>query len=276
MRRAEEIRTGINRKGSMTRIVSTERLAEHITAFEVESPEIVSSAQAGQIVLTRIGRDAPWIPKAVVDPDRERGVMTLLVTGAFGGGPADGIECDLKGPYGTRKSLGKARKILFVAERDGLGAILPRLHESKAAGLYTMIIAGYRSQGNVFWTHRLDEMSDEFYVVTDDGSYGIKGPIRHTLRAVCEQTGDIDRVHAAGSLKLLRTTTDVTRAFKIPATVSLAAIFDEAAPPTSPESAFHNVPGADEAYDWEHAIDLDAHATDFDALARRFGILVTR
>lgn len=291
----------------MARIVSIHKVAEFMNAIEVDSPEIVSSAQAGHIVLARLGLDAPWIPKAVIDPDRERGVMTLLVNGAIMDAGAEGMECELKGPFGSRKSLGKARKILFVAERDGIGAVLARAVEAKTAGLYTMVIAGYRTQSEIFWIDRLNSVSDELYVVTEDGSYGIKGPIRHTVRAVCEQTGDIDRVHAAGSLKLLKAVADVTRAFKLPATASLAAIFDDATPPisafrttgaspnsappadgepsaspdpessaTSRESMFEHVPGADEAYDWEQAVDLDAHATDFDALARRFGILVTR
>lgn len=262
----------------MSRIVTTKRLAERIVACDVEDPEIAAQAEAGQIVLTRSGPDAPWVPKAVVDVDRERGTMTLLFTNAPGDPnlSAAGGECDVKGPFGRRKGAGKARKVLYVAERDGVGAVLPRLRESRAAGLYTLVIAGFRSQSDIFWADRLNELSDELYVVTEDGSYGIRGPIRHTLRAVCEQTGDIDRAHAAGSLRLLKTTADVTRNFNIPATVSLAAVFDDAVPPATADAASQNPPGADEAFDWAQAIDLDAHTADFDALARRLGILVTR
>jgi len=268
----------------VTRIINSQKVSEQIVALEIESAEIASSAQAGQIVLARIGSRASWIPKAVVDPDPERGTITVLVNGA-GGGALESAECDLKGPYGRKKPLGKARKIFFIAERDGLGAVIGRLAEAKDAGLYTMVLAGYKTQSDVFWKERLDGKSDELYLLTDDGSYGIKGPLRSTIRAICEQTGDIDRLHAAGSLKLLRSAGDIARALKIPATVSLAAIFEDVAPsapgtlePGNPPAEPHleNRPGADQAYDWDGAIDLDAHTTDFDALARRFGILVTR
>ena len=247
-----------------------------MTAFDIEAPEVVSIAEPGQIVLARIGRDTPWVPKAVVERDRERGVMTLLFTHTPTDRENSDNECEIKGPFGERKATGNVQKELFIAERDGIGAILALLDESKAKNRYVIVIAGYRSQSEVFWVDRLNEKSDELYVVTEDGSYGIKGPIRHTLRAVCEQTGDIDRVHAAGSLKLLKTTADVTRNFGIPTTVSLAAVFDDAVPPVSPDLVPQGSPGADEAFDWGRAIDLDAHATDFDALARRLGILVTR
>jgi NAD(P)H-flavin reductase len=176
--------------------------------------------------------------------------------------------------------------MLFVAEEDGLGAVLAPLREFKANGGYVTVIAGFRSKSEVFWVDRLNEHSDELYVITEDGSYGIKGPLRHTLRAVCESAGDIDRVHAAGSLKLLRTTADVTRSFNIPTTVSLAAVFDDSVPPVSQDltsgntaignPAIENPAGADEAFDWTRANDIDAHTIDFDALARRLGILVTR
>jgi ferredoxin--NADP+ reductase len=263
------------RKDTMTRIVSTMRLTDRVSALELESPDVVSSAQPGQIVLTRFARDTAWVPKAIVDVNAEQGTMTLLFSSARVESESD-RELEIKGPYGLPRKWDRASKMLFVAEGDGLGAILQPLREFKAKERYAIVIAGYRSHGDVFWAERLDEASDELYVVTDDGSFGIKGPVRHTLRAVCEHAQDIDRVYAVGSLKLLRTTADVTRIFNIPTTVSLAAVFDDAAPPVLPDAGIEQPAGADEAFDWAHAIDLDAHATDFDALARRLGILVTR
>jgi ferredoxin--NADP+ reductase len=259
----------------MPRIVSSTPLNDRLTAVEVEAPEIVASAEPAQIALTRFTPKSAWVPKPIVDVNRDQGTMTLFFSNAADVSAPD-REPEIRGPFGARKAWNNGSKALFVFERDGLGAVLAPLRASKAAGLYTLVIAGFRSQSDIFWADRLNELSDELYVVTEDGSYGIRGPIRHTLRAVCEQTGDIDRTHAAGSLKLLKTTADVTRNFNIPATVSLAAVFDDAAPPAPADAALQTRPGADEAFDWAHANDLDAHTTDFDALARRLGILVTR
>lgn len=255
----------------MPRIVSESRVTSRVSALDVHAPEIAGGAEAGQVVLTRIGQDSPWLPKPLSDVDREKGLITFLSRDESR--PKDG-EIELSGPFGGSKFADRAGKVLFVAEGMGIGAIAPVLRKSKEKGSYTMVIAGFSSKNDVYWMKRLNESSDELYVVTEDGSYGIKGPIRNTLRAVCEQIPDIERVHAAGSLKLLKATADVTRSFSIPATVSLATVFDDADPFRNDDS--DQARAAAEGLDWEKSTDLDAHEVDFEALARKLGISATK
>jgi ferredoxin/flavodoxin---NADP+ reductase len=271
----------------MPRIVSTEKLTDHICAFRVEAPEIASSAEAGQIVLARFDPLASWTPKAICDADRAAGTVTFLSRAAATASPetsrpdAEAGDVEIDGPIGVRTSPDKATRALFVAEGVGIGAIITRLRALKEQGCYTMVIAGYPSKNDLFWIDRLDDLSDELYIVTEDGSFGIKGPIRHTLRAVCEQIGDIEAAHAAGSLRLLKTIADVTRNFNIPATVTLASVLDDAegAAPPDPETAdlaARARAATTAGFDWARAIDLDAHNIDFDGLSRTLGILLTR
>jgi ferredoxin--NADP+ reductase len=257
----------------MPRIVSESRVTSRVTALDVHAPEIADGAEAGQVVLTRVDPNSPWLPKPLSGVDREKGLITFLSRDE--NRPKD-TEIELSGPFGRLKIADRAGvgKVLFVAEGIGISAIAPLLQKTKENGSYTMIIAGFSSKNDVYWMKRLNESSDELYVVTEDGSYGIKGPVRNTLRAVCEQIADIERVHAAGSLKLLKATADVTRSFSIPATVTLATVFDDADP-------FRNGDGdqaraAVEGVDWNKSTDLDAHDVDFDALARKFGISATK
>jgi ferredoxin--NADP+ reductase len=255
----------------MPRIVSESRVTSRVTALDVHAPEIALGAEAGQVVLTRLNHDSPWLPKPLSGVDREKGLITFLSRDE--NRPKD-TEIELSGPFGASKIADRAGvgKVLFVAEGLGISAIAPLLQKSKEKGSYTMVIAGFSSKNDVYWMKRLNEWSDELYVVTEDGSYGIKGPLRQTLRAVCEQIPDIERVHAAGSLKLLKATADVTRSFSIPATVSLATVFDDADP-------FRNGDGdsaAAEGVDWNKSTDLDAHEVDFEALARKLGISATK
>jgi len=253
----------------MPRIVSENRVTSRVTALDIHAPEITGGAEAGQIVLTRFDQDSSWRPKALAGVDREKGLLTVLSRDESR--PGD-TEVELSGPFGRSKISDKTGKVLFVAEGLGVGAVLPFLRECKEKGCYTMVIAGFPSKNDVFWIQRLNEWSDELYVVTDDGSYGIKGPVRQTLRAVCEQTADIDRVHAAGSLKFLKTTADVTRSFSIPATVSLATVFEDADAPIGGAGEEKTTPAAIEGVDWERSNDLDAHDIDFDSLARKLGL----
>jgi len=253
----------------MPRIVSENRVTSRVTALDIHAPEIAGGAEAGQIVLTRFDRGSPWRPKVLAGVDREKGLLTVLSRDESR--PGD-TEVELSGPFGRSRISDKTGKVLFVADGLGVGAVLPFLRECKEKGCYTMVIAGFSSKNDVFWIQRLNEWSDELYVVTDDGSYGIKGPVRQTLRAVCEQTGDIDRVHAAGSLKLLKAAADVTRSFSIPATASLVSVFDDADTATVDTGEENAVPVAIEGLDWERSGDLDAHDIDFDSLARKLGL----
>jgi ferredoxin--NADP+ reductase len=262
----------------MPRIVSTQRLTERITAFEIEAPAIAAGAEAGQIVLARFDPLAAWTPKAIAEVDRGKETMTFLSRDGRCGQPVTDIE--ITGPLGSRKAADKAGKVLFVAEGAGIGAVLPRLRELKDQGCYTMVIAAYPSKSDLFWVGRLNDHSDELYIVTDDGSYGIKGPLRHTLKAVCEQIGDIDLVHAAGPLRLLKTTADVAVNFNIPATVSLATVLDDAESDTPGDvqrgDSAAVTAGTREGIDWASAIDLDARDLDFDDFARRLGFPLTK
>ncbi len=278
----------------MPRIVSTQKLTDRIIAFEIEAPEIASTAEAGQIVLTRFDPFAGWTPKAICDVNRTAGTVTFLSRGAAsalsaGGSPETAAgkspgaptgDLEITGPLGARKTPDKAGKVLFVAEGVGIGAIVARLRALKEKGCYTMVIAGYPAKGGLFWVDRLDELSDELYIVTEDGSFGIKGPLRHTLRAVCEQISDIEAAHAAGPLKLLKTTADVTRNFNIPATVTLASVLDDAESaasqdPETADLAARTRAATTSGFDWAGAIDLDAHNVDFDGLSRTLGIPLT-
>jgi len=284
----------------MPRIVSTEKLTDRIFALEVEAPDIASTAGAGQIVLARFDHLGAWTPKAISDVDRAAGTVTFLCRGAAGAFPAPGsadaapassrnepagnaaaTDVEITGPLGARKTLDKASKVLFVAEGVGIGAIIARLRALKEKGCYTMVIAGYPAKDGLFWIDRLDDLSDELYVVTEDGSFGIKGPLRHTLRAVCEQIGDIDAAHAAGPLRLLKTIADATRNFNIPTTVSLASVLDDAESdtPQDPETtdlAARTRAATAAGFDWAKAVDLDAHDVDFDGLSRTLGIPLTK
>jgi ferredoxin--NADP+ reductase len=244
-------------------------VTSRVTALDILAPDIAGGAEAGQIVLTRLDHDSPWLPKPLSDVDREKGLITFLSRDESRPREA---EIEISGPFGHSRIADRAGKVLFVAEGLGISAIAPLLRKAKEKGSYTMVIAGFSSKNDVYWMQRLNESSDELYVVTEDGSYGIKGPLRQTLRAVCEQIADIERVHAAGSLKLLKATADVTRSFGIPATVSLATVYDDADPFSNGDGQDASTLPAIEGVDWEQSTELDAHEIDFDALARKLGI----
>ncbi len=298
----------------MPKLITSRELTASYTAFEIEAPDIAREARPGQIVLFHTGGLDTPVPYAIADHDTGKGTITIVGRTVVSGIP-NGDRVELTGPLGRPAAPGKAGKILCIAEGLGIAALLPRLREFKQKGWYTQVIAGYPSRDAAFWRKRLDEFSDELYVVTDDGSLGIKGPIRYTIRAVCEQTNDIDRVLAVGPLELLKTTADITRKHAIPTWISVNAVFDvngaaetsataadasEAAAAVTAESSATDAAafigdsrtsgasaGGDAAtvassdqpvpvFDWSEASDFNGHELDFDDLTRKLGIRTTK
>ena len=168
-------------------------------------------------------------------------------------------------------------KALLVAEGMGIPAVFTRLRELKESGCYTMFIAGYPSKSELFWLDRIEKCCDEFYVITDDGSFGIRGPVRVTLKAVCDQVQEIEHVFAAGSMKLLKSTSDITRPLSIPTTVNLAAVFDAPNGAPAPTNApIESSEGTTANIDWSGQINLDGHQVDFDELKKKLGLQIKK
>jgi ferredoxin--NADP+ reductase len=256
----------------MSRIVSADRLNDHYIAYEIEAPEIASRIEPGQLLEVGLGQ-AVVVPHAIAEFSRDKGTVTVVAK--HGGVPPVAAEppftqIDLRGPFGQHSVFRGVSKILCVAEGLGVAALFPRLQELKARDIYAVVVVGFHSKDYVYWVDRLDSISNELYVVTDDGSYGIRGPMGHTIKGGCEYEIDIARARALGSLQLLRTCCRITNAHGIPTLISLNAVLVEDTELSAPEGA------AEVAYDWSTASDLDGHKVDFDELVKELGISAAR
>ncbi len=256
----------------MSRIVSADRLNDHYVAYEIEAPEIASRIKPGQLLEVGLGQ-AVVVPHAIADFSRAKGTVTVVARhdAGFPAAQTTSSQIDLHGPFGRQSTFSGVGKILCIAEGLGVAALFSRLQELKTHDIYTVVIVGFRSKGYVYWVDRLDSISNELYVITDDGSYGIKGPMKHTIKGVCEHEIDIDRALAIGSLRMLKTCCRITDAHSIPTLISLNAVVVEDNNPATPEGA-----AAVGAFDWSTASDLDGHKVDFDELVEKLGIPTAR
>jgi len=250
------------------KIVRNDTLNEHYIEYTIEVPEIASHSEPGQLLEVSMSARSVAVPHAIADTDPGKGTVTIVtrLAEAFRIGPlSDNIV--LRGPFGLRTVATGIGKVICVADGLGVAALFPRLREYKANDVYTIVIAGFQSSEFVYWVDRLDSVSDELYVITDDGSYGIKGPIKNTIRGVCEQDLDIDRAVAIGSLDLLKTCCDITSKYAVPTVVSLTAMLTEDALSITDASCAPE----DRTFDWTTASDLDGHKIDFGELTQKLG-----
>lgn len=254
----------------MPDIISAEALADHYLALKIDASDIAAEAAPGHHIMVRFDGGDP-VAHAITDIDRDAGTITFVTRTRSNGNEAATPEAiDVEGPIGSPPRLDPAGKVVFIAEGLGVAAILPRLRHYRDQGCYTIVIAGFTSRESVYWLDRLDELSDELYVTTDDGSFGVKGPIRHVLRSICQHVADIERAFIIGSVDTMKANSTVTRTFDIPTRVALGAAL---------EGQLAGEPGWETSgatFDWSEVTDLNGHQVDYDGLMQMLGNQATK
>jgi ferredoxin--NADP+ reductase len=109
-------------------------------------------------------------------------------------------------------------------------------------------------------------ISDELYVLTDDGSYGKKGFVTEELKILLSEGRTFDRVIAAGPLPMMRAIVEITREHEIPTIVSLNPIMVDG---IGMCGGCRAMVGGKIVFVCVDGPEFDGHQVDFDSLMRR-------
>jgi ferredoxin--NADP+ reductase len=263
----------------MPRIIAIEKLTATDIAYEIEAPDVASAAQPGHVVHVRVGEEEMFTPYAIADCDRDKGSITIIAGAvdhhATPWQSADSVPdgdllptVEVTGPVG-RPGKRRGTKVLFAGEGAGVAALLPYLRDHKEEGIYTVVISAYATKDSIYWVDRFNEFSNELYVITADGSYGIKGPIHHTVKAVCETVPDIDHAMAVGPLGMMKACAKTTAKYGIPLRINLSTIIHDE---EENDVEKRRLGEAMSRFGWENATDMNGHEVDFDDLTQKLGI----
>jgi ferredoxin--NADP+ reductase len=169
---------------------------------------------------------------------------------------------EIRGPLGKACTFPDVGKVVLAAEDLGVASLCDRARAYRERGAYTICILGFENKREIFWEDAFTAVSDELYVCTRDGSYGVNGGIATPLRAVCETYGDIERIVAIAGLAQMRKAAKIVAEYDIPAVVS----FDAVRPPIGSPSIFDVPDWSQEAFEFAKAPEIDAGDVDFDKL----------
>ena len=205
----------------MFRIVRREALSPSTFLWEVEAPDVATSAQPGQFVMVRLHDGAERIPLTIADFDAVRGTITVVVQ-ALGRATAEMRDryhegdtfADFVGPLGMPSEITAAdppnsRHVVLVGGGLGVAPVFPQLRAFKEAGCRTTCIVGFRSDALSFWQDKLGEWADELIVCTDDGSAGRAGLVTEALAEVVDRDRP-DLVVAIGPMVMMRACAEVS------------------------------------------------------------------
>ncbi len=259
----------------MYKIVRKEVLAPGINLMEIDSPLVARKAQPGQFIILRIHEKGERIPLTIADFDRDKGTTTIVfqevgkTTEELATLSEGDFIADFVGPLGKPTIHGKKEegKVVCVAGGVGTAVVFPELRNIKQHGNYTITIQGARTKDLVFWEERMRQYSDEYYVTTDDGSYGRKGFVTDQLDDILKERADeIAYVLAIGPAIMMKVVCDVTKKYDVKTYVSLNTIMVDG---TGMCGSCRVTVGGKTAFACVDGPEFDGHLVDWEELMKR-------
>lgn len=257
----------------MYKILEKRELNEQVTLMVLDTPLIARKARAGQFIIFRIDEKGERVPLTIADYDRERGTITIIfqkvgrstmMLGELNEG--DSI-LDVVGPLGVATEIPEgAKRVAVIGGGVGCAIAYPQAKALYNAGLEVDVIAGFRSKDIVILEDEMRAVSTNYYITTDDGSYGTKGFVTTQLQALIDGGRSYDAVIAIGPVPMMKFVCAVTKPYGIKTIVSLNPIMIDG---TGMCGGCRVRVGGKIKYACVDGPDFDGHEVDFDELMKR-------
>ncbi len=267
----------------MFRILYKEELAKDVTRITIEAKQISQKAQAGQFVVVVIDDKGERVPLTLAGWDKVKGTITLIFQrvgfttkklGALNVG--DSIQ-HILGPLGHPTQVNKVGMVICIGGGVGIAEVYPVSRAFKEAGNRVLGIIGARSKEFLILEDKMQEVCDELFITTDDGSHGRKGFVTDALIQLFEaiekstHTKYPDLVYCIGPLPMMKAVSGLTEGFKVKTIVSLNPIMVDA---TGMCGSCRCTVGGKTVFGCVDGPDFDAHEVDFDELAHRLRLFL--
>jgi ferredoxin--NADP+ reductase len=260
----------------MFEILSKQVLAQgSVVVNEIHAPRIAAKARPGQFVILRANEQGERIPLTMADIDQARGSITILyqvvgkttaLLSTLGKGQA---VMDVVGPLGSPTVIEKVGTVVCVGGGTGVAVLHPIARGFSRAGNKVVSIIGARSQPLLIMEEKMQAISDELHVCTDDGSYGHHGFVTDMLKSKLQELGSEAALAVAiGPIPMMRACCQVTKGFGVHTYVSLNALMVDGTGMCG--CCRVSVDGAIK-FACVDGPEFDGHKVDFDALNTRLG-----
>ncbi|MDD5194329.1 MAG: sulfide/dihydroorotate dehydrogenase-like FAD/NAD-binding protein [Candidatus Omnitrophica bacterium] len=252
--------------------------ASRIVQIKVPSSDIAKKAKAGQFIVLMARPEGERIPLTIADIDvgkttltiifQEAGLTTRLLSKLEAG---DSLYA-LAGPLGQPTEIHKYGKVIIVGGGVGIAEIYPVAKAFKEAGNQVTTILGARTKELLILEQELKKVSDNFYITTDDGSFGKKGFVTDILKDLlvsCVKPEVYNLVYAVGPIPMMRKIAETTKPFNVKTLVSLNALMVDA---TGMCGCCRVSVGGQTRFSCVDGPEFDAHLVDWDELIKRNNI----
>lgn len=211
-------------------IRSHRQLADRIHDYWVEAPRVAAKHGAGQFVILRLHEHGERVPLTVVQTDKERGMIRLIVqeagktTEEFAHYTEGSSILDIVGPLGQPTHMQNWGNLLVVGGGVGAAPLLPIAKAAKAAGNKVHAIIGARSKNLLILVDEFRAACDEVRICTDDGTAGQQGFVTDVLHQWSDSGVKFDFGIVVGPVAMMGATARVMGKWDIPGLASLNPI----------------------------------------------------
>ena len=193
------------------KVLKKELLSPKLYRFDVEASRIAKKTQPGQFVILRVNEEGERIPLTVADFDREKGTITLIFQEVGASTellaqlePGEEI-LDFVGPLGQKSEIEPGiGTVVCIGGGVGIAPVYPIARGMKQAGNKVISILGARNKDILIMEEEMRAISDEIFITTDDGSYGVKGFVTTALQQIVDRGEKIDRIYAIGPVVMMK------------------------------------------------------------------------
>jgi len=263
----------------MFKIVRKKELNASVTLMDIEAPFIAKKAQAGQFIIFRIDEQGERVPLTIAGYDREKGTVTIIfqkvgfATIALGSLNEGDYIRDFVGPLGKPTHTEGVKKVCVVGGGVGCAIALPSAAAFKEAGAEVDVVVGFRNKDIVILEEEFKAVSDNMYLMTDDGSYGEQGFVTVKLQQLLEAGNNYDAVLAIGPIPMMKFVCKTTEPFGVKTMVSLNPIMVDG---TGMCGGCRVTVGGETKFACVDGPEFDGHKVDFAELMSRNSTYRTR
>jgi ferredoxin/flavodoxin---NADP+ reductase len=202
-------------------------LTPTVSMLRIKAPNIVRHAKPGQFVMLRVENNGERIPLTIAESNSNDQTISVIfqIVGAttkkLNQLEKGDFLIDFAGPMGKPAKLDGLKKVCVIGGGVGCAIAYPiakSLHE-KDTIVHTII--GFRTKELVFLEEEFNKISNEIYLVTDDGSYQKQGKVTDILKNLLEKGEVYDEVYAIGPLPMMKYVSLLTKEYDIKTVVSM-------------------------------------------------------
>lgn len=253
----------------MYEILNKKVLNPTVSMIEIKAPLVCKNAQPGQFIILRVDEKGERIPLTIFDC----GVDSIKVIYQIVGYSTMNLDKlnigdslhDVVGPLGTATDLSNLDSAIVVGGGVGVAIAYPIAKKLHDLGAKVTSIVGFRNKDLIILADDFKAISNELFIMTDDGSNGNKGLVTDALQNALSKD-NYDKVFAFGPLPMMKYVSLTTKKFNTKTIVSMNSIMVDG---TGMCGGCRVIVDGKAKFACVDGPDFDGHLVDFDiAIAR--------